>query len=130
MSPVQPEIHENRRIASVAELATRRGAEAWSRFAQAQSHEEFCASWLAIQCDSIGGVSDGVVLLQAPGAREYVPVAFYPDAPRDRTHLAEIAERTLKEGRGVVLPVEVPAITPSLASSSRQVRNASASGML
>jgi len=107
MSPVQPEIQENRRLASVAELASRRGAEqAWSRFAQAQSHEEFCSSWLAIQCDSIGGVSDGVVLLQTPGSREYVPVAFYPEAARDRTHLAEVAERTLKEGRGVVLPLD------------------------
>lgn len=107
MSPVQPEIQENRRLASVAELASRRGAEqAWSRFAQAQSHEEFCSSWLAIQCDSIGGVSDGVVLLQTPGSREYVPVAFYPEAARDRTHLAEVAERTLKEGRGVVLPID------------------------
>jgi len=106
MSPVQPEVQETRRLASVAELASRRGAEqAWARFAQAQSHEEFCSSWLAIQCDGIGGVSDGVVLLQTPGSREYVPVAFYPDAPRDRTHLAEIAERTLKEARGVVLPL-------------------------
>lgn len=107
MSPVQPEIQENRRLASVAELATRRGAEqAWSRFSQAQSPEEFCSSWLAIQCDSIGGVSDGVVLLQTPGSTEYVPVAFYPEAARDRAHLAEVAERTLKEGRGVVLPID------------------------
>ena len=113
MSPVQPEIQESRRLASVAELASRRGSEqAWSRFAQAQSHEEFCSSWLAIQCDSIGGVSDGVVLLQTPGSREFVPVAFYPEATRDRTHLAEVAERTLKEGRGVVLPLEVPANEP------------------
>lgn len=112
MSPV-PEITEDRRLASVAELASRRGAEqAWSRFAQAQSHPEFCSSWLAIQCESIGGVSDGVVLLQTPGSQEYVPVAFYPEAPRDRTHLAEVAERTLKDGRGVVLPLEVPAKEP------------------
>lgn len=104
---MQPEIQENRRLASVAELASRRGAEqAWTRFAQAQSHEEFCASWLLIQCEAIGGVSDAVVLLQVPGAQEFVPVAFYPDAPRDRAHLADVSERTLKEGRGVVLPLE------------------------
>ena len=109
---MQPEIQENRRLASVAELASRRGVDAWARFAQAQSHEEFCSSWLAIQCDSIGGVSDGVVLLQPPGGREYVPVAFYPEVPRDRTHLAEVSERTLKEGRGVVLPREVPEAQP------------------
>lgn len=107
MSSVKPETHEARRRASVAELAPRRSSDAWTRFAQAQSPEEFCASWLLIQCETIGGVSDGVVLLQAPGSNEFVPVAFYPDAPRDRTHLAEVSERALKEGRGVVLPREV-----------------------
>jgi RND family efflux transporter MFP subunit len=106
MSPVQPETTESRRLAGGAELAGRRGSDqAWSRFAQAQSHEEFCSSWLAIQCESLGGVSDGVVILQSPGSREYVPVAFFPEAPRDRTHLAAIAERTLKEARGVALPL-------------------------
>jgi RND family efflux transporter MFP subunit len=110
VSPVNPELQETRRLASVAELAPRRSSgEAWARFAQAQSPEEFCASWLVIQCEAVAGVSDGVVLLQAPGSSEFVPVAFYPEAPRDRTHLAEVSERALKEGRGVVLPREAAA---------------------
>jgi RND family efflux transporter MFP subunit len=105
MSPVAPDVQGGRRFASVAELAPRSAAEqAWARFAQAQSAEDFCSSWLLIQCDTIGGVSDGVVLLQKPGAQEFVPVAFYPDAPSDPTHLAEISERVLKEGRGIVVP--------------------------
>lgn len=109
MSSVNPEVQETRRSAAVAELSPRRATgEAWARFAQAQSPEEFCASWLVLQCDAVGGVSDGVVLLQAPGASEFVPVAFHPDAPRDRTHLAEISERALKEARGVVLPRPTP----------------------
>jgi len=109
MSPVTPEIQESRRFASVAELAPRRSSEqAWARFAQAQTPEEFCSSWLLIQCETIGGVSDGVVLLQKPGTAEFAPVAFYPEAPGDRTHLAEVSERALKDGRGVVLPREVP----------------------
>jgi RND family efflux transporter MFP subunit len=118
MSPVNPEVQETRRLASVAELAPRRSAgEAWARFAQAHSPEEFCASWLLIQCEAVGGVSDGVVLLQAPGTSEYVPVAFYPEVPRDRTHLAEVSERALKEGRGVVLPREgAPAPNPPAAN--------------
>jgi RND family efflux transporter MFP subunit len=109
MSSVNPEVQETRRLASVAGLAPRRSSgEAWARFAQAQSPEEFCASWLVIQCEAVGGVSDGVVLLQAPGSSEFVPVAFFPEGARDRTHLAEVSERALKEGRGVVLPREVP----------------------
>jgi RND family efflux transporter MFP subunit len=109
MSSVNPEVQETRRLASVAELAPRRASgESWARFTQAQSPEEFCASWLLIQCETVGGVSDGVVLLQAPGSNEFAPVAFYPEAPRDRAHLAEVSERALKEGRGVVLPRELP----------------------
>jgi RND family efflux transporter MFP subunit len=105
MSPVTPEIQESRHLASVAELAPRRTSEqAWARFAQAHTPEEFCSSWLLIQCETIGGVSDGVVLLQKPGTDEFAPVAFFPEAPRDRTHLAEVSERALKEGRGIVLP--------------------------
>src|SRR5882672_4134943 len=109
MSPVTPEIQESRRLASVAELAPRRSSEqAWARFAQAQTPEEFCSSWLLIQCETIGGVCDGVVLLQKPGTAEVGRIAFYPEAPGDRTHLAEVSERALNEGRGVVLPREVP----------------------
>ena len=38
------------------------------------------------------GLPSGVVVLQTPGSRDFVPVAFYPDAARDRAHLAEIAD--------------------------------------
>jgi RND family efflux transporter MFP subunit len=105
MSSVTPEIHEQYRSGPVADLAARRAYEqAWARFAQQQSPEEFCGSWLLIQCHTIGGVSDGVVVLAKPGSQTLAPVAFFPDAPRDRRHLAPIVERALKEGRGVVEP--------------------------
>ncbi len=103
MSSVEPEIHDSAAPAQVADLAARRGREqAWKDFAEAQSVEEFCGSWLAIQCQVIGGVIDGVVVLQKPGARAFVPVAFYPNVKRDRGHLAEVTERALREGRGVI----------------------------
>jgi len=108
VSPVSPEVQENRRYAQVASLAHRAYEAAWARFAQAQTPEEFCSSWLLIQCEAIGGVSDGVVLLQKPGSEEFVPVGFFPDAVADRSHLAEVSERALSEGRGVVLPRELP----------------------
>lgn len=106
MSPVSPEI-QDRRFAQVAALAHRASEQAWARFAQAQTPEEFCSSWLLIQCEAIGGVSDGVVLLQKPGSEEFVPVGFFPDVNADRSHLAEVSERALSEGRGIVLPREV-----------------------
>ncbi len=104
MSSVKPEVHEHRTVLQVAELAGRRAHEnAWKHFAGAQTPEEFCGSWLVIQCQVIGGVSDGVVVLQKPGTKAFAPVAFFPEnSPRDRATLAEVGERALKEGRGVV----------------------------
>lgn len=91
-------------IRAVADLSARRAREqAWRQFSQARSAEEFCSSWLGIQCQLIGGVSDGVVVLQKPGATAFVPVAFHPENPADRGKLAEVTERALKERQGVVL---------------------------
>jgi biotin carboxyl carrier protein len=105
MSSVTPEIHEQYRSGPIADLAARRAYEqAWARFAQQQTPEEFCASWLLIQCHAIGGVSDGVVVLARPGSSTLAPVAYYPESPRDTKHLAPIVERALKQGRGVVEP--------------------------
>ena len=104
MSAVKSEVHEQRAVLQVTDLAGRRAHEqAWKHFAGAQSPEEFCGSWLVIQCQIIGGVSDGVVVLQKPGTQSFAPVAFFPEnSPRDRARLAEVGERALKEGRGVV----------------------------
>ena len=94
----------------MADLAGRRAYEqAWRQFAQGQTPEEFCSSWLLIQSHIIGGVSDGVVVLLKPGTSAFAPVAFYPESTRERTRLAKISERALKEGRGVVEPVEAAA---------------------
>jgi biotin carboxyl carrier protein len=105
MSSVTPEIHEQYRSGPIADLAARRAYEqAWARFAQQQAPDEFCGSWLLLQCHAIGGVSDGVVVLAKPGSPTLAPVAFFPEPPRDRKHLAPIVERALKEGRGVLEP--------------------------
>ena len=105
MSSVTPEIHESLGGGQVTDLAARRVYEqAWRQFALQQSVEEFCSSWLVIQCHAIGGVSDGVVVLQKPGTKSFAPVAFYPENPRDRAHLARVSERALKEGQGIVQP--------------------------
>ncbi|HSC93421.1 MAG TPA: HlyD family efflux transporter periplasmic adaptor subunit [Burkholderiales bacterium] len=107
MSSVQPEIHDRHAHAQVTELAARRAPEqAWKQFAQAQTPEEFCGSWLIIQCHTIGGVSDGVVIMRKPGTDSFAPVAFYPESPRNRLLLAKVSERALKEGRGILQPQE------------------------
>jgi len=93
--------------AATRDLAESQRAEldqAWRRFSGAQSPEEFCRAWLAVQCHAITGVIDAVVILQKPGGEAFVPLAFWPSGQRDRTRLAEITERVLREGRGVVQP--------------------------
>jgi RND family efflux transporter MFP subunit len=97
-------------IPAVADLSARRAREqAWRQFSEARSAEEFCSSWLGIQCQLIGAVSDGVVVLQKPGASGFVPVAFRPENPSERGKLAEVTERALKERQGVVLRLGTPA---------------------
>src|SRR6185436_3081363 len=94
-------------IRAVADLSARRSREqAWRQFAAARSAEEFCSSWLAIQSQQIGAVSDGVVVLQKPGTTGMVPVAFLPENSPNRTKLAEVTERALKEQQGVVLRLD------------------------
>ena len=96
MSSVEPEIHEQYGQAQVADLAGRRAYDqAWRGFAGEQSPEEFFRSWLMIQSHMIGGVSDGVVILLKPGTSTFAPVAFFPEQPANRAHLAPISERAL-----------------------------------
>ncbi len=108
MSSVAPEIHETEGPGPAAGSAAARNGyeEAWQQFAQHQSAEEFCRSWLVIQCHAIGAVSDGVVVLRKLGTDSFAPVAFYPTPPTDRAHLAQVSERALQEGQGVIEPCE------------------------
>jgi len=109
MSSVTPEIHETLGRGHAGDLAARRALEqAWRQFSQHQSAEEFCRNWLVIQCQAIGGVSDGVVILLRPGTSSFAPVAFYPESPRDRARLAQVSERALQEGQGIVEAREPP----------------------
>jgi hypothetical protein len=104
---IDSSMQEGRLVRSVAPGAGQRAAtadEAWRRFARAESLQEFAQAWLALQCAQIGDVGDGVVLLRQPGAELLAPAAFHPRHPPDRALFAQVIERALAEGRGVVLP--------------------------
>ncbi|HEV7476542.1 MAG TPA: HlyD family efflux transporter periplasmic adaptor subunit [Burkholderiales bacterium] len=74
---------------------------AWRQFGSARSPEEFCRHWLAVQCHAIAEVHQAVVVLQKPGAEAFAPIAAWPEGARERS-VGEIAERALREGRGLV----------------------------
>lgn len=101
-----PEPHDPRARLHVAEAPKTELEQAWKSFGSAATPEEFCQSWLALQCHIISEVVDAVVVLQKPGAETFAPLAFWPEGRRDRSHLAEVTERALREGRGVVQPRE------------------------
>jgi RND family efflux transporter MFP subunit len=79
---------------------------AWRRFGSAAGPEEFCQTWLELQCRLIGGVNDALVVLQKPGVETFAPLAFWPDGRRERPQLGQIVERVLREGRGLLEPGE------------------------
>jgi RND family efflux transporter MFP subunit len=75
---------------------------AWRQFGAARSPEEFCRHWLAVQCHAISGVRDAVVVLQKPGEADFAALAGWPEGRRDRAGVMDVAERALREGRGLV----------------------------
>jgi len=74
---------------------------AWRQFGAARSPEEFCRHWLSVLCHAVAGVHDAVVVLQKPGADTFAPVASWPEGRREH-EVDQIAERALREGRGLV----------------------------
>lgn len=109
MSSVEPEIHQSFAQSEVTRLSARRAYEqAWAQFAGEQTPEQFCHNWLVIQSHVVGGVADGVVILMKPATGAFTPVAFLAESNGDRSLLANVTERALREGRGVVAPRTVP----------------------
>src|SRR6187397_2792931 len=76
----------------------------WRQFGKAASEREYCAAWLALQCRTISGVGGGVVLLGTLNEDQpYMLAASWPEGPGDFQHLGDVAERALKDRRGLVL---------------------------
>ena len=74
----------------------------WARFSAAREPSEFYASWLGILCVQIQHVDGGLLLLAGQDGAAYGAAAVWPDAERDMRYLAPVAERALKERRGLV----------------------------
>jgi multidrug efflux pump subunit AcrA (membrane-fusion protein) len=79
----------------------------WRQLAEATSAEALARTWLALQCRMIPGVAAGVLVVRS-GEQDFVPAAFWPEGRRPRPHLAQVAERALRERRSVSVPVPQP----------------------
>ncbi len=78
----------------------------WKKITEASTEQDFCQSWIRLQCRIINNASGGVVVLGDPDAGHYAPVAFWPKGLRERKHFAKIIEEALKQDKGVVLKSE------------------------
>jgi RND family efflux transporter MFP subunit len=84
-------------------------ANLWAVLAGTDDAQQFCQSWLAIQCRLIPAVEGGVVLLLIEAEGSYAPAAVWPDVRRDMSYLTHAAQRALVEQRGLVSPAAVEA---------------------
>src|SRR5262245_50029349 len=78
-------------------------AQLWAVLAATRDAQEFCQSWLAIQCRLIPGVEGGLVLLLIESEGSYGPAAVWPDVRRDMSYLTHAAQSALVEQRGMVV---------------------------
>lgn len=75
----------------------------WQEFLQAGNVQDFCRSWLPIQCRTLPRVQCAMVLLGPPEEGPFTPAAIWPHDRHDVTHLAGTAQRSLRERRGLVV---------------------------
>ncbi len=73
----------------------------WTRLTEAPDAVAYCRAWLALQCEQVGGVRAGLLLLES-ASRAFVPAAVWPGEYTDVTHLAPVAERCLRDQAGQV----------------------------
>lgn len=74
----------------------------WAEFASAQTAAEFCTGWLSLQCLNIPRVNVALLLLEQTDGR-FVPVAVWPSAKTDASHLVPAAQQCLGEKSGKLL---------------------------
>jgi len=77
--------------------------ELWRRFAASTTAASFCENWLSLQCRMLDGVLCGLLLLGPEDRGPFTPAAIWPGREHNVTHLAQSAERSLKERRGLLI---------------------------
>ena len=75
----------------------------WHRFLDAASREAYCRHWLALQCAAIPDAIQGVLVLRQSETEAFAPVARWPETDEDPERLAEITERAIEEGCGLLV---------------------------
>ena len=77
----------------------------WNDFSAAVTLQDYFQSWLALQCGLIAGTVQGLLIMKDQGS--FTPVAAWPRQGSDPELLADIVERSLEEGCGLVSELAV-----------------------
>jgi len=93
----------------------------WRQFAEAASPKAFYESWLALQCGMLRGIRSALLVLGAPDTGPFTPAAVFPEAAYNVTHLVGVAERALKERRGLLVKNETPSLTETSSNGNYHV---------
>jgi RND family efflux transporter MFP subunit len=84
-------------------LGSERDDSLWTRLPGAVTDENFCAIWLANQCELISGVKAGLVLIGAPDQGPYQVKALWPNGRETGSQLNASAEQALKERSALII---------------------------
>ncbi len=74
----------------------------WREFVEAKTVEQFCSSWLGLQARQIGGVSGGVVVLDATDGEAAALAGVWPRQFSPET-LRNVIGRASQEHKGIVV---------------------------
>jgi RND family efflux transporter MFP subunit len=86
----------------------------WTTLAGAHGSREFCSAWLGLLGRSTPGATLAMVLMRQPDG-SFAPAAIWPEPASDVSGLVPVAERCLKERRGIVEPSAGPAVPARVA---------------
>ncbi len=85
----------------------------WRTLVEAQSPQEFGASWLVLQALMIPGTVSGMVGFGTFEDSSFAPAAFYPAGLQERTHFVRAVEQVFSERKGVVLRADAAGNIPA-----------------
>jgi len=88
---------------SNAALASDRDSALWTQLPGAVTDENFCTSWLSLQCEMIAEVTAGSVLLGPPDRGPYQPAAHWPPSQDNKQQLSATAAQALQERSALII---------------------------
>lgn len=105
----------------------------WSRFAETGDLRQFCAAWLALQCQMLEGTLRAVLVLGPPDTGPFVANAFWPPDQVASELLAEVADQALQartamrvhgdRSSGVAYPIVVAGHLHGLVALETELRS-------